>query len=99
MFTSINELDECEYQADIFAELLVQIQKIIDEFCLHDYSNFPKWIEIIDGKIEKKLFDRLLTAISLWKQALIKCRRTQFQKKSVIIHLTSSLTQYFMTNY
>jgi hypothetical protein len=72
MFTYINELDECEYAMDMFAEFLEQIQKIVDEFCLHDYSNIPKWLGIIDGKIEKKLFQRLQAAITLWKQALMK---------------------------
>ncbi|CAF4518371.1 unnamed protein product, partial [Rotaria sp. Silwood2] len=81
MFTYINELDECEYQVDVFAELLEQTQKIVDEFCLHDYSNFPKWIRIIDEKIETKLFDRLQTAISLWKQALIKLEKGKLKSK------------------
>jgi hypothetical protein len=81
MFTPINELDECEYAIDVFSELLEQTQKIVDEFCLHDYSNFPKWIGIIDGKIEKKLFQRLETAISLWKQALIKQEKGKLKEK------------------
>src|SRR5690348_14874241 len=81
MFTHINELDECEYAIDIFAELLEQTQKIVDEFCLHDYSNIPKWIEIINGKIEKKLFQRLQTAISLWKQALVKQEKGKSKDK------------------
>ncbi|CAF3346282.1 unnamed protein product [Rotaria sp. Silwood1] len=81
MFTYINELDVCEYQVDVFAELLEQTQKIVDEFCLHDYSNFPKWIRIIDEKIETKLFDRLQTAISLWKQALIKQEKGKLKSK------------------
>ena len=72
MFSSINEFDECEYARDVFGELLEQIQKIVDEFCLHDYSNIPKWVSVIDGKIERKLFNRLQAAIALWKQALIK---------------------------
>lgn len=72
MFSPINEFDECEYATDVFAELLEQIQKIVDEFCLHDYSNISKWINAIDGKIERKLFNRLQAAIQLWKQALIK---------------------------
>jgi len=81
MFTLINELDECEYAIDIFADLFDQIQKIVDEFCLHDYSNIPKWIGIIDGKIEKKLFQRLQAAILLWKQALIKQEKGKIKEK------------------
>ncbi|CAF1453141.1 unnamed protein product, partial [Rotaria magnacalcarata] len=81
MFTYINELDECEYRFDAFAELLEQAQKLVDEFCLHDYSNFPKWIQIIDEKVERKLFDRLQTAISLWKQALIKHEKGKLKSK------------------
>jgi len=81
MFTSINELDECEYAIDVFSELLEQTQKIVDEFCLHDYSNFPKWIGMIDRKIETKLFQRLETAISLWKQTLIKQEKGKLKGK------------------
>ena len=81
MFTYINEFDECEYAFDMFAELLEQTQKIIDEFCLHDYSNIPKWIGIIDGKIEKKLFQRLQTAILLWNQALVKQDKGKTKEK------------------
>jgi len=81
MFTYINELDECEYAFDVFSELLEQTQKIVDEFCLHDYSNIPKWIGIIDGKIEKKLFQRLEKAIALWKQALIKQEKGKLKDK------------------
>lgn len=81
MFTYIDELNECEYQVDVLRDLLKEIQKIVDEFCLHDYSNFPKWIEIINGKIERKLFDRLLTAIGLWKQALIKDEKGKVKSK------------------
>jgi hypothetical protein len=81
MFTSINELDECPYEIDLFAELLEQTQKIVDEFCLHDYSNILKWIEIINGKIERKLFDRLQTAISLWRKALIKQEKGKVKEK------------------
>jgi hypothetical protein len=81
MFTLIDELDECEYAIDIFSDLLDQTQKIVDEFCLHDYSNFPKWIGIIDGKIEKKLFQRLQAAIFLWKQALIKHDKGKTKEK------------------
>ena len=72
MFSSITEFDQCEYARDIFAELLGQVQKVVDEFCLHEYSNIPKWISVIDGKVERKLFDRLQAAILLWKQALIR---------------------------
>jgi len=81
MFTSVNELDECEYEIDAFADLLEQTQKVVDEFCLHDYSNFSKWLGIIDGKIERKLFDRLQRAISLWKQALIRHEKGKLRDK------------------
>jgi len=81
MFTSVNELDECEYEIDAFADLLEQTQKVVDEFCLHDYSNFPKWIGMIDRKIETKLFQRLETAISLWKQVLLKQEKGKLKEK------------------
>ncbi|CAF3632269.1 unnamed protein product, partial [Adineta steineri] len=81
MFTHINELDICPYEIDMFAESLEQTQKIVDEFCLHDYSNFPKWIGVIDEKIERKLFDRLQAAITLWKQALIRHEKGKARDK------------------
>lgn len=81
MFASINELDQCVYAIDVLAELLEQIQKIVDEFCLHDYSNIAKWLGVIDGKIEKKLFQRLEAAILLWKQALIRQEKGKSKDK------------------
>ena len=45
MFALIDEFDECEYASDVFADILDQTQKIVDEFCLHDYSNFPNGLE------------------------------------------------------
>ncbi|CAF4405345.1 unnamed protein product [Adineta steineri] len=81
MLTHINELDVCPYEIDMFAESLEQTQKIVDEFCLHDYSNFPKWIGVIDEKIERKLFDRLQAAITLWKQALIRHEKGKARDK------------------
>lgn len=81
MFTSIDALDECEYQFDLFADLLAETQKIIDEFCLHDYSNFPTWIGVIDGKIEKKLFHRLQAAIALWRDALAIQEKSKAKEK------------------
>ncbi|CAF0789670.1 unnamed protein product [Didymodactylos carnosus] len=70
MFKNINELDECDYQAAIFHDILYKIQKTVDEFCLHDYSNLLTWVEKIDEQIERKLFHRLQLAIRLWIKAL-----------------------------
>ena len=81
MFALIDEFDECEYASDVFADILDQTQKIVDEFCLHDYSNFPKWIGIVDGKVERKLFQRLEAAILLWKQALVKQEKGKAKEK------------------
>lgn len=81
MFAYIDELDQCVYAIDVFSELLEQTQKIVDEFCLHDYSNISKWIGIIDGKIEKKLYHRLEAAITLWKQALMRHEKGKQKEK------------------
>lgn len=81
MFAPINELDVCPYEMDMFAALLEQAQKVVDEFCLHDFSNFPKWIELVDGQIERKLFDRLQAAITLWKKALIRQEKGKTKEK------------------
>ena len=81
MFTHINALDECEYESNTFAEILQQIQKIVDEFCLYNYSNFSKWIRVIDEYVEKKLFDRLEEAILLWKQELNKHEKDKLKNK------------------
>ncbi|CAF3748715.1 unnamed protein product [Rotaria sordida] len=97
MFTYINEIDICEYQIDIFAELLEQTQKIADEFSLHNYPNFPKWIRIIDEKIGTKLFDRLQTAISLWKQALIKQDKGKLKSKKRM-HLKKIILEIRIVN-
>lgn len=81
MFNYINELDTCEYRFEVFAELLEQTQKVVDEFSFHDYSNFPKWIQTIDEKVEQKLFDRLIAALSLWKQALVRREKEKLKSK------------------
>lgn len=81
MFNAINALDECEYQMEIIHDLLSETQKVIDEFCLHDFSNFPSWIGVVDGKIERKLFTRLQTAIHRWTDALIKKEKKRMRLK------------------
>ena len=81
MFTSIDGLEECEYQVNAFAELLAETQKVIDEFCLHDYSNIALWIGTIDRKIEEKLFTRLKKAIELWKEAVLRKDKTKTKGK------------------
>ena len=81
MFESIDQLNKCSYEINTFAELLEQTQKVVDEFCLHDYSNFPKWIAVIDGKVERNLFDRLQAAIALWNQALIRREKGKLKEK------------------
>lgn len=81
MFTYIDELDKCKYAYEIFQEFLSEVQKIVDEFCLHDYSNILKWISAIDGKIERILFERLQAAINLWKEALIRREKGKVKEK------------------
>jgi hypothetical protein len=81
MLTLINALDDCEYQLTSFADYLGQTQKIIDEFCLHDYSNIPTWISVVDGRIERKLFRRLQMAIGLWREALIRQEKEHTKEK------------------
>lgn len=81
MFTSINGLDECDYQLNAFAQLLSDTQKVIDEFCLHDYSNIQTWVGFIDRKVEEKLFHRLTTAIELWKEALLRKDKAKTKEK------------------
>jgi len=81
MFTYIDELDKCKYAYEIFQEFLSEIQKIVDEFCLHDYSNILKWIGVIDGKIERILFERLQAAMNLWKQALVRQEKGKVKEK------------------
>lgn len=81
MFTYIDELDKCKYAYEIFQEFLSEIQKIVDEFCLHDYSNILKWVGVIDGKIERILFERLQAAMNLWKEALIRREKGKVKEK------------------
>ena len=51
---------------------LYEIQKSIDYLNLKSFSNLPQWVSKLDDEVEKKLANRLTTAINSWIDVLVK---------------------------
>ena len=44
-------MGSCEYYAHNFREVLDQVQKLIDDFNLKDYSNLTAWVAELDQQV------------------------------------------------
>ncbi|XP_022096690.1 cytoplasmic dynein 1 heavy chain 1-like isoform X2 [Acanthaster planci] len=67
----VRSLDHCDYNANIFAEILSHIQKEVDDLNLHSYSNLPQWVAKLDMEVEKRLARRLQAGLRAWTQCLL----------------------------
>ena len=59
-------LDTCEYSHSKFAEVLSQIQKLVDNMNLTGYSNIKRWVKDLDERIEKCLVRRVESKLADW---------------------------------
>lgn len=66
----VRSLETCPYSAATFAEILLKIQKAVDDLSLRQYSNLTVWVNRLDEEVEKKLAARLQAGITAWTEAL-----------------------------
>ena len=66
----ITSLETCPLEQSAFAEILAEIQKVVDDLNLKAYVNLDAWTERLDKKVEEKLVGRLGKALQLWLVAL-----------------------------
>ena len=82
---TINEqitlLLKCQYNKVEFSNILLSIQKVVDELNLAEYTNLDEWTLILERRIEKELIKRLNYAIVSWTSAL-KIRWNETNKSS-----------------
>ncbi len=70
----LKQLDTCDYTDIKFHDILYEIQKYIDNLSLKLFSNLPQWVAKLDDEVEKKLANRLTTAIKSWIEGLVKSK-------------------------
>lgn len=66
----VRSLETCPYSANTFADILIKIQKSVDELSLKNFSNLHVWVSRLDEEIEKNLSSRLEAGIKAWTDAL-----------------------------
>ena len=58
--SDVRALETCNYTTIMFAEVLLKIQKAVDDLSLHQYSNLPQWVAKLDeevgGNLNAKMF-------------------------------------------
>ena len=62
----LEELQTCELDQEVLANIIELIQKIIDVFEIESYSNLQIWVNELDKRISDILIDRLEQRIQLW---------------------------------
>ena len=62
----LTEIKECETEA--IKERLKEIQKIINDFDLGDFSNLAQWVADLNVKIEAILVRRLEDLLQQWTE-------------------------------
>lgn len=66
----VESLETCQYSHSTFSEILLKIQKAVDDLSLQLYSNLGQWVVSLDERTEKKLAVRLQAAIEAWTRSL-----------------------------
>lgn len=49
----VRSLDNCDYNSNMFTEILGRIQKDVDDLNLHAYSNLPQWVAKLDEEVSE----------------------------------------------
>ena len=63
-------LETCKLERTVFADILEQIQKIVDDLNLRSFVNLDTWVLQLDKAVETRLLKRLKTVIVNWTVAL-----------------------------
>lgn len=74
----VESLSSCAYSHSTFSDILIKIQKAVDDLSLQQYSNLGRWVSELDGRIESRLATRLQAGIEAWTLALIGNRQDQY---------------------
>ncbi|OXU17488.1 hypothetical protein TSAR_016702, partial [Trichomalopsis sarcophagae] len=67
----VRSLETCPYSANTFSDILIKIQKSVDELSLKNFSNLHIWVSRLDEEVEKNLAFRLEAGIKAWTDALM----------------------------
>ncbi|EGC38132.1 cytoplasmic dynein heavy chain [Dictyostelium purpureum] len=62
----MDQLKNCPFKPEAFNEIIANIQKVVDELNLANYSNLPQWVAQLDTGVESMLIERLIDAINSW---------------------------------
>jgi dynein heavy chain 1 len=68
----IEALQDCAINREVLATHLENIQKIVDDFSLNEYSNLDQWVEALDKRIEAVFVHRLKELISKWTREFVE---------------------------
>ena len=49
----VRSLDNCDYNSNMFSDILGRIQKDVDDLNLHAYSNLPQWVAKLDEEVSE----------------------------------------------
>ncbi|KAM9964742.1 hypothetical protein ACTFIW_004524 [Dictyostelium discoideum] len=77
----LDGLKSCPFKSESFNEIIANIQKVVDELNLANYSNLPQWVTQLDAQVESMLIERLIDAINSWVQ-LIEGKEDQKDSQS-----------------
>ena len=47
----VKALETCAYNSTTFKEILIKIQKAVDNLSLHSFSNLPQWVAKLDEEV------------------------------------------------
>ena len=59
----VRSLDTCDYNSNMFSDILGRIQKDVDDLNLHAYSNLPQWVAKLDEEVSLVLMDSFASII------------------------------------
>ena len=91
--TYIQELSTCSYMKNSFNDILCNIQKVVDELNLAEYTNLDSFTKILDNDITKMLSKRLNQAILAWTNAVEqRWKETDKNFKGMPIDTTTTTT-------
>lgn len=68
----IEALVDCQIDREVLTSHLANIQKLVDDFSLQEYSNLDQWVDALDKRIETVFVQRLKELISKWTREFVE---------------------------
>jgi dynein heavy chain 1, cytosolic len=65
----LSQLSTCNYQREIFEEVLASIQQVVDEMQMKGYVNVLAWVASLDQRIEDVIATRIANGITSWTKS------------------------------